>query len=272
VYALRPLALILDLARRLLDEPGAAGCDPAAYRALRHWLDRGTPNEPAAAIADVELFDAFIELLSALSEESPVVLAVDDMHLVDQDVWRLLRAVIRWSADRRIVWLLGYRALRDAELAALPEESVVRRIALRSLDLESARMLVGATCPFIPEALVEQILDIAGGHPGLLCEVARNRGILPARAHGVVEDTIARLPRPALRVLRFLAGVGGAATLSSLAEGALFNRVQLADALGELEGAGLLRQENDVVRVYGVWAETALATLAGSERLAMSHV
>jgi hypothetical protein len=134
-WAPRPLAMILQLTRRLLDERGAAGCDPAAYRWLRRWTQRIVPNDDERPGDVAELFDSFAELLAALADENPIVLAIDDMHLIDRSTWRFLRAVIRSSADRRILWLLTYRAPSEADLAALPEESIMPRLELRPLGL-----------------------------------------------------------------------------------------------------------------------------------------
>ncbi|MFL5613491.1 MAG: AAA family ATPase [Gemmatimonadaceae bacterium] len=126
-WAHRPLALILHLTRRLLDERGAAGCDPGAYRWLRGWVEREAPNDAAEG----DLYECFVELLAALADEYPIVLSIDDTHLVDRSTWRFLRAAMRWSVDRRILWLLSYRARGQVDLAALPEGSILPRLELR---------------------------------------------------------------------------------------------------------------------------------------------
>lgn len=134
-WAARPLASILHLTRRLLDERGAAGCEPAAYRWLRRWTEQGAPNVDAEGPVVAELYDCFVELLAALSDETLIVLSIDDMHIVDRSTWRFLRAVMRWSMERRILWLLAYGARSEVDLASLPEEWILARHELRPLAL-----------------------------------------------------------------------------------------------------------------------------------------
>lgn len=136
VHALRPMGLLVDLADRLLDAPGAAGCDPAAYSALKQRLVRAKPND--AVRDDESLFDELVELLAAVTDDAALLLAIDAMHIVDPAIWRFLRALTVWSFDRRLLWIFSYRAQRERELANVPEVSVIQRIALRPLDRETA--------------------------------------------------------------------------------------------------------------------------------------
>ena len=267
-HALRPLEMILELAGCLLDEPGAAGCDPRAYALLVRARNADAPNDPTRgavpAIGEDAFCEAMAELLAAVSDESPTILTIDDVHTVDGAIWRVLRSLVRWSGDRRLLWVFVYRALCEAELASLPEPSVVQRLRVQCLDATAAAALTTAITRS-PAIDHEQLFDVAGGHPLLLQAVARTGGDVPAELEWLVDDWIARLPADALRALRLVAA-SDTVTPLALADIGLFNRAELGVLLGELERTGMIREERGAFRAYRVWAGAALATLAGGAR------
>ena len=266
-HALRPLAMILELAGCLLDEPGAAGCDPRAYALLARARDAELPNDPACAVGTIveETFcDAVAELLAAVSDESPTILTIDDVHAADGAIWRVLRGLVRWSGDRRLLWLFAYRALCEAELASLPEPSVIQRIRVQCLDATAAAALTRAIARS-PSIDHEQLFDVAGGHPLLLQAVARTGGDVPGDLEWLIDDGIARLPADALRALRLVAA-SDTMTARSLADLGLFDRAELGPVLDDLERAGMICEDQGALRAHRVWAAAALATLAGGER------
>lgn len=267
-YGLRPFAMILDLASCLLEQPGAAGCDPRAYGLLVRARDATMADDSGRERIDEEpLRDAIAELLAAVSDESPTILTIDDVHVTDGAIWRVLRSLIRWSGDRRLLWVFAYRALQEPELASLPEPSVVQRIRVQCLDATAAAALTRAVARS-PTIDHEQLFDLAGGHPLLLQSIART-GDVPADLEWLVDDWIARLSADALRALRLIAA-SGTVTPRALADLGIFDRGELGELLGELERAGMIREERGAVRAHGVWAAAALATLARGERAALS--
>jgi hypothetical protein len=268
VHGLRPLALILELAGCLLDEPGAVGCDPDAYGLLTHARNAAAPNDiPRDAISEAAFCEALAELLAAVSDESLTILAIDDMHVADVAIWRALRSLVRWSGDRRLLWLFAYRALHESELGPLPEPSAVQRIRVQCLDVGAAATLTRgvARSSTIDHEL---LFDIAGGHPLLLQAAARTGGDVPAEHEWLIDDWIARLSGEALRALRLVAA-SGSVTRRALAELGIFDRGELAAILEELEQAGMIREHGGALRAHQVWATAALATLARGERAAL---
>lgn len=255
VHGLRPVAFLHDLVVRLLDAPGAAGCSPAAYDALRRWSGNDL------------LGDALTELLAAVADEAPLVIACDDMHLVEPGIWRLLRGVLRWSAGQRLLWLFIHRALGEAELAELPEITLVPRVPLRSLDRRAATAFVASLGDFTDEQC-ERVVDAAGGHPLLLRCVAGVNATSTEDGRTLVDDCLARLSRRALELLQLMGTSGGCAGVQALAELAGATRSQLAAALGELERAGMIREHAGVLHAHSIWSEAALALMAVAERLA----
>jgi hypothetical protein len=257
VHALRPFALVVDLIARLLDEPGAVGCEPEAFATLRGMAS--TPNDARHPMAPDRLFDDFTELLAALAEEAATVVLIDDMHVVDMAIWRFWSAVFRWCMDRRVHWLLCYRALREVELDSLPESSLLHRIPVECLvRADAAQLVVTAWCGHRPID-VDEIFRHVGGHPALLAARARSEAELPRWTELIVDDWIARISGDHLQILRSLATLGGAATTRGLADLGIVGRSELVAALGELARYGMIHEVNGIVYAHGVWAEAALA-------------
>jgi hypothetical protein len=273
-HAFEQRPLILELATRLLAEPGAAGCDPLSYETLRDFVGRGAAsNEPAASTRSTNgdaLFPAFVELLAAISDEGPLVLAIDDLHLAHQDIWHFLRAVIRWSTNRRLLWVFAYRALREAELEPLNGAEIGQRIFVGPLDRTAALELLASVDRSRSEAANKALYERVGGNPLLLDCLARNGGALPSEIEWLVDDALVRLPTRSHQLLRSIATLGNDATPRLLVELSGASRVELGAALGELERAGMIREEEGVLRAHSLWSDAVLATLARSERLALS--
>lgn len=265
-HALRPFDMILELAGSLLEEPGAAGCDPRAYALLTRSCPAAAPNEsmtPLDEIGEDGFCDAVAELLAAVSDESPTILTIDDMHIVDGAIWRVLRALARWSGDRRLLWVFAYRAFHESELTPLPEPSVVQRIRVQCLDATAAAALTTAIARS-PSIDHNELFEVAGGHPLLLQAVARTGGAVPPELEWVVDDGIAQLPADALRALRLVATLGSVAP-RDLADLGIFDRAELGAVLDELQRAGVIRAVDGSLRAHAVWAAAALATVARAE-------
>ncbi|HKW12301.1 MAG TPA: ATP-binding protein [Gemmatimonadaceae bacterium] len=271
LHALRPATLILDLIARLLDEPGAAGCEPLAFSTLRR-VTATTPNDHAsvAPVTEDALFDPLTELLAALTDEAALVVLLDDMHIVDASIWRFWRAACRWSGDRRVLWLFAYRALLESDLGALPEVSLIHRLPLRCLDRAASAALVEAARGQHGRCDYERAFARVGGHPALLEQIVRSDGDHSPSTEAIVEDWLARLPANLLHTLRVIATLGGSATLRSVADRSFLDRFSLGASVAELERLGLLYEENGVVHAHSIWTEAALDTHGGAERFAIS--
>ncbi|HEY2378414.1 MAG TPA: ATP-binding protein [Gemmatimonadaceae bacterium] len=271
VHALRPFSLVVELIARLLDEPGAAGCVPEAFAALQRLATPKSPNGlPAESLSPDVLYDLLIELLEAIAEEGPLMILIDDMHVVDGAIWPFWRAMFRWSTDHRVHWLLGYRALREAELLTLPEASLLHRVAIGCLHRTEAALLVDGRRRGCCLLDFDDIFARVGGHPALLCAFARSVDELPRSTARIVDDWIARLAAAPLDVLRLLASLGGSATARSLADVAPLNRAELTTALGELARIGLVYENAGIVHAHQVWADAALALYGRADRFAIN--
>lgn len=131
-------SFVTHLVERLLDVPGAAGCDPDCYRALRRFADSPLPNDllsggaMAAFIDEAFIDEALVELCAAIGDEAPLVVLVDDaQHLRDAD-WRLLRPALEHSADLQLVWIFAHRAAAEDDLVGRPDAGLLPRASLAS--------------------------------------------------------------------------------------------------------------------------------------------
>jgi hypothetical protein len=268
VHALRPFALVRDLIARLLDQPGAAGCEPASFAALRRIA--GAPNDVRNGDVADDCFESFTELLAAVAEEATTLISIDDMHVVDPVIWRFLSAAFRWSIDQHVHWLLAYRALHETELASLPEPSLLRRLPLACLERTHAARLVDlARSGYYSPLEFEQIFRRVGGHPALLAALARSECELPSSTEPIVDDWIARLSGQQFQILRTLATLGGSATTRSLLDFG-FGRTELAVVLGELARHGIIEEASGVVCAHGVWADATLAAQIRTDHITIN--
>lgn len=130
-------SLAFGLTARLLDQPGAAGCDPGCYRTLRRLTV--APNGLVAHDdSRVPMLDAFLELLAAVSDESTVVLLIDDAQSIPEADWAFWRIVVEWSRSHPVVWIFAYRAEHEDQLVDVPGSDVMPRVALSRIHEMSA--------------------------------------------------------------------------------------------------------------------------------------
>jgi len=97
--------------------------------------DAAVPNDHViGGFGEASFCDALVELLAAVTDESPTIITIDDAHAVDGAIWRVLRSLVRWSGNRPVLWVFAYRASHESELTPLPEPSVIPRIRVQCLD------------------------------------------------------------------------------------------------------------------------------------------
>ena len=244
-HTLEPLGVLRDLTVRLLDESGAAGCDPLAYRRLRQFVADGESENDKSVLAPEALFLAVTELLGAVADETSIIIALDDLHTLGGDLWPLLRALFHWSAERRVLWLLAFRALASRELSGVPEPTLLSRVPITALHADAARALLAALPPERAWDDEHTILT-CGGNPLLLRAAASpfDRA-LADRAEAAIEDTLARLTP---------------VTVAALCEAAdtIDGDALDTESLRDLETAGIVRRVGDRLELYGCWARAVL--------------
>ncbi len=197
------------------------------------------PDLPEPLSGDPEgarsrLYEAGCSLLCAAARSAPVVLVLDDLHWADKPTLLLLKYVVRYPQQARLLVLGTYRdsELRDdhplhATLAELGRERRVEQLALAALDASAVSELVAVHAAGASPELRRIIYDGTEGNAFFVVEVARHlaesgalgagrgqRGLAPGElevpdgVRAVVGERLARLGAPTSRLLATAAIIG----------------------------------------------------------------
>jgi len=239
-------------------------------------------GRPAATDPDTEryqLFEAVEATLRRVAREVPIVLLLDDLHWAGHQTVSLVRHLARTGPVDGMLILGTFRDTGDeiteplaTTLADLRRVDGVSRIRLEGLDEADVHELLteaGAGSHHADlAALAATITARTGGNPFYVAELLRHLDSTTADGAGmageapgiadVVPDSVrevvaARLARlsPAGRSLAELAAVaGGWVPLPVLLASATLEEREVASALSELVGAGLLIESHDAVPEY----------------------
>jgi DNA-binding CsgD family transcriptional regulator len=206
-------------------------------------------------------------LVANLAEEQPLVLAVDDLHWVDESTQRWLAYLLPRVSELPVLVVL---AVRPRELApespasqGLASTHDVRHLRPGSLSRAAATHIVRATLPEAAEAFCAAAHRTSGGNPLLLrslATAARDRGVHPSaeaadrllqlgelglgrivlpRLHGLGDDAVA--------LARAVALLGDGCSLQEAADLAGVERANAATALDGLVRREFLRPDGDPV-------------------------
>ena len=152
-YALEqdiPYAALAGLLRGLIDSPGMTATRPEALADLVHLvptISERIPNLPSAIPAQGEsarlrIAESALQLVTAVAEEQPIVMAVDDYHLADDASLAILHLIlVRLEEERVMMLFIG-------EPDSVPSSPSVHR-------LWEATSAMGATSLFL-EPLTEE--------------------------------------------------------------------------------------------------------------------
>jgi DNA-binding CsgD family transcriptional regulator/class 3 adenylate cyclase len=165
-----------------------------AARAARAADGGGESAEPPG----IRLLGALARLLGRLSEQSPLIIVLDDVHLADGSSWEALSYLTRNLIDCRVLLLLAARAVELAAepvandvLLGLEQEGLLRRLTVTTLPADDiaqlAESVIGGP---VPGALVTWLMERAQGSP--LFAVGLLRALV---------DESADLEHPTLRAL-----------------------------------------------------------------------
>jgi len=211
--ALRPLVRRRDPA---LDGLGRAS--RAALAALLPDLDdTEAPPERDDPAAQLRLFESLLDLVDALSQSSPLVLILEDMHWADRSTRAFVAFLARSLREERVLLLLTFRSdelhrrhpLRPL-LAELERLERTRRIELEPFDrgeLEEALTDILGEPP--PPQLVERLYSRSEGNPlfieELLAAGLDGRGAAPQSLRDAFLLRMERLSTEAQRAVRAIA-------------------------------------------------------------------
>lgn len=173
-----PYAFAADLALTMAALPGAAGLAPAsasALIALNPALSSFLAGAPDTALGDEALrrrVHALADLAGAVADEQPLVLAIDDLHWVDEPSFRMLDGLFARLRTSRVLCLTAARPERR------PSAEGVTALALAPLTPAQVASLVAALGAVPDEArwsreLVRGLHEATRGSPLLVLETLR---------------------------------------------------------------------------------------------------
>jgi len=208
---------------------------------------------------------ALANLLARLSETTPLVIVLDDVHLADGSSWEALNYLTRNLPDHSILIVLAARPVELAEsrvgsdvLHALEQEGVLRRFPLQPLArADVARLAQGfVNAADIGPVLVDWLMQRAQGSPlfaiGLLRALLDEGGDpadpqLQSLPEDLAERVTARLRAlgPNERAtLELVAVLGYRVELSDLEHISDRDLESLGESLGELVRLRLVHEED----------------------------
>ncbi|HEX4213468.1 MAG TPA: AAA family ATPase [Candidatus Dormibacteraeota bacterium] len=221
---------------------------------------------------------ATLSLISVFAEEGPVLIAVDDGHLLDRaSAEAIAFAARRMFADPVAILV----AIREGEPSPLLEAGLPE-LGLGGLDREAGLALLerGAGGP-IPAETADRVLRATGGNPLALVELAEEALTLPVTAAHVPLPIATTVERAYLRrALALSAGARLALLLLSASPASGWELIERAGAelgvarpaLDEAAAAeGLVRLRRGRIEFRHPLARAALYHAAGAEQRRAAH-
>ena len=181
-----PYSTLSGLIIGLLDRPGVSATSPEALAELSRTVPQvrqrfpnlPKPNDSQGETARIRLTEAFLELLTAIAEEHPVILVVDDLHFADDVSLAVLHLVMRRARGQPImvVFLARTGEISQSAHAIRIRENAsslgIGEIELAPLsDTESREMLRSLVETDEPQPGISEqraILRAAAGFPMIL--------------------------------------------------------------------------------------------------------
>ncbi|MDM0105030.1 adenylate/guanylate cyclase domain-containing protein [Variovorax sp. J22R24] len=240
-------ASALDKTRLLLAGSVSGEIPEQALRYLRPvvWPQAPGVSQDSPELERENTVKLLVWLMRALTDRSPVLLVVEDLHWCDATTGLVLQRVIESSAGQRLMILVTRREDGGTFLQALP--NVVRK-DLAPLGAEESRKLVQhlASGGAIANEAIDSVVSRGEGNPLFLEELTRtvldkNAGSgteIPATLQNLIQARLDRMP--ALRALVQSAAVLGREFSPQLLERLAGESGDIAASIGRLIEEGIL--------------------------------
>ena len=210
---------LADLLERVLDDvlPALPPPQRSALEATLLLEEPVSPHSPRVVSA------ALLTSLRRLSADSPVLVAIDDVHWLDSPTAEAVGFAVRRLREEQIALLLSVRSDEPSafDVSRVPFAERVERLDVGPLSFGAMRhLLLSRTELRLTRPLLRRIHETSGGNPFFALELARalaRRGSppqpgeplpVPADLRGLLADSVERLPaetREALLVAALLA-------------------------------------------------------------------
>jgi DNA-binding CsgD family transcriptional regulator len=243
------------------------------------------PAGGAATEAADSLLHGLYWLTANISEQSPVLLAVDDAHWADEPSLRFVDYLARRIEGLPILVVLAYRQvgaqLERTLVETLKEEPVIRVLRPAPLSLVASSTLVRAAMPSADDPFCATCHEASGGNPFLLNELVvelEAHAVEPAggQAFGIsqlapeavrrsVITRLDRLPKAASEVAE-AAAILERARMRETAELAGLSLEETARAADELTAIGVLGSVDPVEFAHPLLRSAVYAEIPHAER------
>jgi predicted ATPase len=228
------------------------------------------PDEPSLSpeMERYRLFEGVTDVLCAIarSQESGLVLVLDDLHWADKPALLLLQHLIHRLAGVPLLVAGAYRTVDldrthplAAMLAELRRENRYERLLLPALTAEDTATLIAEITDVTPApAVVDAVQRETEGNPFFVSEVVRHlhaegrdlagpdsvpsRWDIPEGVRQVIGSRLSRLSPDTNRLLHAASVLRDGACFDVLATVSDIAPESLLDALDEALGAGMLRE------------------------------
>lgn len=283
--------------------PEVEGAPPAWawVEALRQVATEAPPGDLAPALAPLlddtgrdlggdvaagrfRLHRAVGDWLTAAAGRRPVAVLLDDLHAADTETLLLLTSVTELT-DVALLFVVALRPTDNRErlaehLATLARRSP-HRIALAGLGATDVERLIGSfTRTTVDPETLAALTERTGGNPFYLREAARllaaegelvARSEVPEGVRDVLRRRLARLPQPAVAVLRLAAVAGREVEVETLVGAADVDEEIVLDGLEAGLVAGLLTEPapGRVRFVHGLVHDTVYTDISQLRRARM---
>jgi ABC-type transport system substrate-binding protein/class 3 adenylate cyclase len=134
-------------------------------------------NELSRDSVQRQTVEALHGLLSALADERPLCLVLEDLHWADEATLELLEELLPLTEEQAVALILLYRSEREHrswQLGQLARQRYPHRyheLELRPLERDDALAIADAE---LPEQVADILVDRAGGNPFFLEEALRD--------------------------------------------------------------------------------------------------
>lgn len=249
----RPLSVFVDLVPLLRSMRGAIGCSPDT---ISH-LDRLT-KYPAAGGGRIEgssdadalyarVEQALFDLLDAVSDETPILMLIEDVHWIDRESSKVLHDIIDWCRTRRI--FLGFTSREPVSWAEFGGH--LHDLPLPPIESAPAREIVQSRVGHhgveIEASYLDWCIRVAEGNPYFLEELGNHwletdgQHSAPASLTTLVDQRVSRLGADALQLLQACAILEDHPTFCRIERTLGFEAHRLLTSIGELERAGMAK-------------------------------
>jgi ABC-type oligopeptide transport system substrate-binding subunit len=264
---------------------------------LRLHYPEISPHPPLEPMADQQrLLENLHLFLTALSEDAPLLIVLEDIHWADSGTLSALRYLARHARRQRVMWVATYcdvgideaRTLHKV-LLDLTRERLATHIRLPRLNREETQVLLAALFgqEMTPD-FRDAVYDETEGNPFFIEEVVKalvengqmtykngrwhRAGREVGLPHGVrvaIQSRVGELPATAQATLRLAATLGRCFDFETLAEASELEMDALIDALRLGEQAQLIKklrsERGEFTFVHGMIATTLVEALSATE-------